>query len=198
MYYTIYETKNLINSRIYVGYHQCRQLNDDYLGSGKILKEAFEKYGKKNFKKKILYVFPTKEEALLKESEIVNKEFIDREDTYNLKLGGEGGWDHTWNDPKRKEAYKEAHKKGTARGWNLTFEQRSELGKKGFKGKTHSSESKKKIGAAKKLNKKIVEKRLKDYKEIEKTWGWKSKLAKKWNVSHTQVNKFLKDYGGMV
>ena len=29
-----------------------------------------------------------------KEAEIVNEEFLKRDDVYNLKLGGEGGWDY--------------------------------------------------------------------------------------------------------
>jgi hypothetical protein len=199
MYYIIYETKNIINNKIYAGYHKTENLEDDYLGSGKILKKAIKKYDKKNFHKKILYVFPSKEEALLKEIEIVNEEFIKRDDTYNIKLGGEGGWDHTWSDPKRLKAIRKSFKEGRMKGWQLTFKQRSKLcsgNNNGFEGKTHSKESRKKIGEAQKLDNKIIKLRLKDFKEIEKSWGWKIKLGKKWKVSHTQVNRFIKTYAG--
>ena len=73
-YHVIYKTTNNLNNKIYIGYHSTDNLTDDYLGSGKILNEAINKYGIQNFSKEILYVFPTKEEALEKEKEIVNME----------------------------------------------------------------------------------------------------------------------------
>lgn len=87
-YYTVYKTTNLVNGKIYVGFHSTDNLEDGYLGSGKLLKRAVEKHGEENFSKKILAVFDTREEAEALEREIVNKEFIERDDTYNLSLGG--------------------------------------------------------------------------------------------------------------
>lgn len=49
---------------------------------------AVKKYGIKNFIRTTLKVFDTEEEAYKMEAEIVNQEFIEREDTYNLILGG--------------------------------------------------------------------------------------------------------------
>ena len=43
--YYIYLTTNTINNMKYIGKHYG-ELNDSYLGSGKILKRAIEKYGK--------------------------------------------------------------------------------------------------------------------------------------------------------
>jgi hypothetical protein len=64
------------------------------MGSGKYLKYALKKYGIENFKKEILFVFSTPEEMYAKEAEIVNEEFLATENTYNLKIGGFGGWDY--------------------------------------------------------------------------------------------------------
>lgn len=91
MYYTIYQTTNLINGKIYIGQHKTKIINDDYLGSGVELKEEIEKYGRENFKKEILFVFDTLDEMKQKEHELVTVEFCLREDTYNRALGGGGG-----------------------------------------------------------------------------------------------------------
>lgn len=91
--FTVYKTTNLINDKIYVGVHKTNEPNDDYLGSGFALRLAIDKYGRHNFKKEILYIFQNMEDAYLKESEIVNKDFVKRSDTYNLVVGGTNyGW----------------------------------------------------------------------------------------------------------
>lgn len=93
MHYTIYKVTNQIDGKVYIGSHKTKDLNDDYMGSGTYLKRAQEKYGMENFKKEILFVFDNPEEMYAKEAEIVNVDFLVTENTYNLKLGGFGGWD---------------------------------------------------------------------------------------------------------
>ena len=39
-YYLVYKTTNLVNGKIYIGKHETDNLNDGYLGSGKLLKRA--------------------------------------------------------------------------------------------------------------------------------------------------------------
>lgn len=94
MFYTVYETKNLVNQKTYIGTHVTSNPEDDYLGSGSVLLKAIKKYGTKNFTKKILYVFSDAVSMFDKERELVNEDFIRRHDTYNVKLGGSGGWDY--------------------------------------------------------------------------------------------------------
>lgn len=85
----IYQTTNLINKKIYVGYHnQVSDTFDGYLGSGHALLKAIHKYGKQHFIRETLYVFEDECSALLKEKEIVNEEFLKRTDIYNMTLGG--------------------------------------------------------------------------------------------------------------
>lgn len=45
--YTVYKTTNIINGKYYIGVHKTTNPNDSYLGSGKAIKEAIKKYGKK-------------------------------------------------------------------------------------------------------------------------------------------------------
>lgn len=90
-YYIIYRTINLINEKIYIGVHGTNNLIDNYIGSGKLLKRAIKKYGRKWFKRKILFIFDDIEEAYEKEREIVNEALIMRSDVYNIHGGGMGG-----------------------------------------------------------------------------------------------------------
>jgi len=91
MYYTIYKTTNTLNGKFYIGKHQTTNPNDSYYGSGKKLELAIKKYGKENFIKEILFMFDNEYEMNLKEKELITEEFVNRKDTYNVGIGGEGG-----------------------------------------------------------------------------------------------------------
>lgn len=93
MSHYVYEITNRENGKKYVGVSTIRNddiINDGYFGSGKLIKRALRKYGSKSFEKKILCI-TTKEHAYFLESKIVDSEYVARTDTYNLKVGGEGG-----------------------------------------------------------------------------------------------------------
>lgn len=91
MFYTVYKTTNLINGKIYIGTHQTEDLDDDYLGSGKLLFRAIKKYGRSVFKREYISIHNSYEEMMNMETILVNEEFISREDTYNICVGGVGG-----------------------------------------------------------------------------------------------------------
>ena len=57
----IYEIKNKINGKIYIGQHSSDEL-ESYWGSGKLIKRAIDKYGIENFKRTILERCSTKDE----------------------------------------------------------------------------------------------------------------------------------------
>lgn len=103
MKYIVYETTNLVNNKIYIGVHKTLNPDvfDNYLGCGCLATQpwtymhpkthfqyAVKKYGPKNFRRKVLAVFNTLEEASNLERELVNEQFLQREDVYNMILGG--------------------------------------------------------------------------------------------------------------
>ena len=103
MKYIVYQTTSKVNNKIYIGVHKTEnpEIFDGYLGNGVYIyrpssymnpkthfQYAVKKYGIKNFIRTTLKVFDSEEEAYKMEAEIVNQEFIEREDTYNLILGG--------------------------------------------------------------------------------------------------------------
>lgn len=92
-HYLVYKTTNLVNGKIYIGKHETNDINDGYLGSGNLIRRAIKKYGRENFKREILFECSSKEEMDIKEAELVNEEFLKRDDVYNIKLGGDGGFD---------------------------------------------------------------------------------------------------------
>lgn len=92
--YTIYKTTNKLNNKVYIGMHKTKNPYDGYMGSGKLFKRAVGKYGKENFVKEVLFIFDTAEEMFAKEKEIVNKLFIESNNTYNIMEGGYGGYSH--------------------------------------------------------------------------------------------------------
>lgn len=64
------------------------------MNTKQITHNAIEKYGIENFERTILFFCETEDEMNVKEKEIVNEDFVARKDTYNLKIGGDGGWDY--------------------------------------------------------------------------------------------------------
>src|SRR3990167_4680514 len=86
----IYKTTNTVNNKIYIGKDSYN--NPKYIGSGKLLWKAINKYGKKAFIKEIIERCSTQTE--LNEKEIY---WIDHYDStnrslgYNISLGGRGG-----------------------------------------------------------------------------------------------------------
>jgi len=100
MIHFVYITTNLINGKQYVGDHSTNDLNDGYLGSGRpYLQRALRQYGKQNFKKEILEVFPSKKEAFNAQEKYIQKYNTLFPNGYNLSptggLGVRGCFSHS-------------------------------------------------------------------------------------------------------
>lgn len=101
----IYKTTNLVNGKSYIG-KTVREWNG-YLGSGKIILRAIEKYGRENFKREILERC-SREELSEREIYWIAKLKPD----YNIAKGGEGG-DTFTNNPNKdiiREKIRKIHK----------------------------------------------------------------------------------------
>ena len=92
--YTVYQHKNKINGKVYIGITsqkpEQRWRNGEGYKSSPHFYSAIQKYGWDNFEHNILFVELTKEQACLKEQELI-KEFnsINREYGYNSTSGGD-------------------------------------------------------------------------------------------------------------
>lgn len=111
-YKYVYQTKNLINNKTYIGVHFTNDLNDGYIGCGIyrqppeskrkcLFQKAVAKYGYENFKKEILSFFETEEETYEEESWLVDEKWVMSKDNYNIALGGKGGWGHVNNNKEK-------------------------------------------------------------------------------------------------
>lgn len=87
MYFT-YVTQNKINSKRYFGVHKTENINDGYLGSGKLLNKAIRKYGKENFEVIQRCEHNTLELALEMEELVVDADLVADPSWYNLTNGG--------------------------------------------------------------------------------------------------------------
>ena len=94
MKYTVYKITNLINNKIYIGCHITSDLNDSYMGSGKIICQAIKKYGINSFKKEILFILENETEMFIREKKLISKFNPD----YNLHKGGNGGFTYINNN----------------------------------------------------------------------------------------------------
>lgn len=165
-YHYIYKTTNLKNDKFYVGMHSTNDLNDGYLGSGTRLRRSIRRNGKESFKIEYLEFFDNREDLINRERELVNEDLLKDPMCINLKPGGTGGLVDEMHGINLKKG---ASKWSTAQWKNETYRNKitevlrnniiesHRLGKINydtFTGKTHSEETKRKIGEVNSLKQK--------------------------------------------
>ena len=97
-FYVVYKTTNLINGKFYIGKHKTKNINDTYLGSGKILRVAIEKYGIENFKREIICYCENLDHLDETEKVFITKELRQCDECYNIQAGGSGGDRHVYKN----------------------------------------------------------------------------------------------------
>jgi hypothetical protein len=122
----IYKIINKQNGRWYIG--KTNGQDPNYMGSGKLLKQAYAKYGKQNFEKIVLEICSSLEELNQREQHwITESGALSDPLSYNLAEGGSGG-DLSKFIPYDKIDYSNHTMQGT-KAWfhNLTKEQQKEF-----------------------------------------------------------------------
>lgn len=186
----VYRTTNLINKRFYIGKHVYSKEGIDpyYYGSGKILKQAIQKYGVNNFICEIIDVANSKEELNQKEKHWIEYYRKINADLYNIASGGDGG--NTNSGKKLSKEWKEKIRKANT-GRKLTEETKKKISDS-HKGKTPwnkgipiSEEQKIKLSKANKGKTHVVRKKTPE--EIQKM----SETMKKYYKEHPDFRERL-------
>lgn len=164
-YHYLYKTTNLINDKYYYGMHSTFNLDDNYLGSGKILRYSIKKYGIENFKREILIMFETREELVQGEIDLITDSVLKEKKCMNLCLGGMGGFtvdqqkiNAKKSNIKQKMLYEtnlewvKKYSENRSRGLKKSYENGIREKKYFFdwKGRKHTEESKKKMSESSK------------------------------------------------
>lgn len=200
MHYLVYRITNTINDKSYIGCHKTENKDDGYMGSGIALKAAIKKYGLDAFKKEILCEAASAEAMFEKEKELV----VLGPTSYNLKRGGDGGWDHLKDRQDfKKRGYKNAEsfmidKEKNQRTGHKFREQkigifdpkydakRSEWAGNAFRGRQHTNDAKQRIAEANRNNRLI-------YNPMwDRCWIYNLELQKNKVVLKTELNDWLK------
>ena len=88
----IYKTTNKENQKIYIGMHKSETFDENYFGSGVLIKRALQKYGKDAFIVELIEWAKTRNELCNREKYwIKHFDSYNPDVGYNLAYGGDGG-----------------------------------------------------------------------------------------------------------
>lgn len=112
----VYETTNNINGKKYIGSHKRAQDPEDpddswYLGSGKLLWQAIDKYGKENFSRRILVECYSLEELEYQETRIILERNAANDPQYYNIMPSYFGGTTSENNPRNGKHHSEETKK---------------------------------------------------------------------------------------
>jgi len=187
----VYLTTNLINNRKYIGVDKNN--NNNYYGSGKIIKEAIKKYGADNFKKETLeYNDDLKYIYEMEKYWIEKYDAVNSNDFYNISGGGKGG------DMLKSGDSIKRWQDGIAKSIQTTMEKRTGKNYSEIYGERSNEEKEKRRIAG--LGKKHAEDRCKNISNgLKGNIPWNKGLTKedprvKKNIDNRNSKKFIKIY----
>ncbi len=174
----IYEIKNKVNGKLYIGQHSSDELGS-YWGSGKLIKYAINKYGIDNFERSILERCSTKNELNEREKYWIRekKSVING---YNLTDGGTGGDTSQFID--YSDEWKQGQRNNTKQYWDsLSEEERKERSDK-IKGENNGMYGKPGPWKGKKLPEEMIKKQLESRRsyEGERNPNWRGGVSFKY------------------
>lgn len=196
-YHFIYKTICQVTNAFYYGMHSTNSLDDGYLGSGKRLKYSINKHGKENHSIEILEFLPSRKDLIERETDLITEDMLKDPNCMNLKPGGSGGFSSdthkkNWvkagsiagrkqilklmNDP----IWKEKIRTERSNRW-LNDDYRKHMltiSANAFKGKTHSLDTKIRIGKA---------------NSIKQTGSKNSQYGTRW-ITNGIINKKISKY----
>ena len=156
----IYLTTNLINGKIYVGKHEFKNKVKNYIGSGTYFTRAVKKYGKENFKRKILRLCYTLHELRIWEHVyIVKYKSYIRSIGYNIAKGDVNTSEY---NPATIVEVRKKISDGQLKYWKEHPEAKEKLSLR-RKGAKASNETKKKLSDS--------------LKKVKRTEEWKRKIS---------------------
>ena len=183
MYGYVYLTTNLITGKKYIGKHRSATFDNNYLGSGKYLKNTICKYGRENFTCEILEWCETLNDLNDCEIKWISQlDAVESETFYNLAPGGEG---HTALHSMGTRKQMSEIKKGKApnnKGKTLADSTREKM-RQAKIGHIVSEETRRKMSAAKK-GKKLSEAHIHKLAEARKGKHRSEETRRKMSEAH--------------
>ena len=216
----VYITFNDINERKYIGQKKFNNQWKTYKGSGKLLRQALNKYGKDNFNRLIIAIAYSKEELNDLEIKFIKEyDAVTNDDYYNISQGGDHfgrSKGYRCSDEVRKNMSKPKsveHKKKLSDfnkgkkmseeskhkmskwqiGRKLSEQHKRNIGNAG-KGRVFSEESIKKCSEARRL---MNREQVKEIREKYNSGKYKQVLlAKEYSVSRYTIMRIINFQGG--
>ncbi len=226
-YHYLYKITHIESERIYLGIHSTNDMNDRYFANGiyesKVknnawsrlnhgdgkhthMRSALIKYGRSAFKKEIIKTFKNRKAALKEEKKLVTREFINRDDNFNHRTGGEGNLEFSKevrkkiskNNPMQREDVRKKVAEAQKKSW--TKERRKEMSKNNpmknpeiaeklsgensvWFGRKHTDETKKKISNANTGTVRTKEQIESQRKSLKEYWSNPKRVSKRKDMS---------------